>query len=172
MKENSNSELKILADEIREQAAQLKVQGLLSFLYTADIVNRYLDVQLTEFPIGRTGFGILHHLILHSGKMTPTDISKRIFRSPHAVTRAVDTLKKLGFVKRGSTSSDRRVRYVSITKKGLEFIKESMHKGQRGLLQSVFLLNKNQIEELLPILRQVRKDTLKLIDNYTSMLRL
>src|SRR4030043_1876057 len=126
-------ELQSMADAIREQADQLRVLTFLSFIYTADVINRYLDIELARYPIGRTGFSVLHNLVLHGGTMTPTNLSDRIFRSKHAVTRLVDKLEKLGFVKRGNIGSDRRVRTVSITKEGLSFIKEAQTVGQQRL---------------------------------------
>ena len=92
-----SSELQTMADEIREQAAQLRVLTFLSFVYTADVINRYLDITLAKYPVGRTGFSVLHSLVLHGGTMTPTKLSERIFRSKHAITRVVDKLEELGF---------------------------------------------------------------------------
>src|SRR4030065_1038815 len=103
-----------MADAIREQADQLRVLTFLSFIYTADVINRYLDIELARYPIGRTGFSVLHNLVLHGGTMTPTNLSERIFRSKHAVTRVVDKLERLGFVKRGNIGRERRGRKGSI----------------------------------------------------------
>jgi MarR family 2-MHQ and catechol resistance regulon transcriptional repressor len=164
MSEVSNHELQSMANEIREQAAQLRVLTFLSFIYTADVVNRYLDIEVARYPVGRTGFSILHNLVLHGGTMTPTKLSERIFRSKHAVTRVVDNLEKLGFVKRGDIGRDRRVREVSITKKGLAFVKESQAAGQQRighvLLQP---LDHKQIEAMGTMMKQIREHTLNLI---------
>ena len=90
MSKVSNHDIQSMADEIREQAAQLRVLTFLSFIYTSDVVNRYLDIEVARYPVGRTGFSVLHNLVLHGGTMTPTDLSQRVFRSKHAVTRAGD----------------------------------------------------------------------------------
>ena len=155
-----------MADAIREQAEQLRVLTFLSFIYTADVINRYLDIELARYPVGRTGFSVLHNLVLHGGTMTPTKLSERIFRSKHAITRVVDNLEKLGFVKRGNISSDRRVRKVSITKEGLAFVKESQAAGQQRV-GHVLLdpLDQKQTETLRTMMKQIREHTLKLIDN-------
>jgi DNA-binding MarR family transcriptional regulator len=153
-----------MADKIREQAAQLRVLTFLSFVYTADVVNRYLDIEIAEYPVGRTGFSILHNLVLHGGAMTPTNLSERVFRSKHAVTRVVDRLEKLGFVKRGAIGKDRRVRKVHITEEGLAFVKESQAVGQQRM-GNVLLrpLDQEQIKSLDKMMRQIREHTLKLI---------
>ncbi len=164
MSKVSNHELQSMADEIREQAAQLRVLTFLSFIYTADVVNRYLDIEVARYPVGRTGFGVLHNLVLHGGTMMPTNLSERIFRSKHAVTRVVDNLEKLGFVKRDAIGSDRRVRKVSITKEGLAFVKESQAAGQQRLGHMLLKpLNQKQIESLGTMTKQIREHTLNLI---------
>ena len=164
MSKVSNHELKSMAEAIREQADQLRVLTFLSFIYTADVINRYLDIELARYPIGRTGFSVLHNLVLHGGTMTPTTLSERIFRSKHAVTRVVDKLEKLGFVKRGSIGSDRRVRKVSITKEGLAFVKESQAAGQQRVGHVLLHpLDKKQTETLRTMMRQIREHAFKLI---------
>jgi DNA-binding MarR family transcriptional regulator len=164
MSKVSDHELQSMADEIREQAAQLRVLTFLSFIYTSDVVNRYLDIEIARYPVGRTGFSVLHNLVLHGGTMTPTNLSQRIFRSKHAVTRVVDRLERLGFVKRGAIGKDRRVRKVHITKEGLAFVKDSQAAGQQRL-GSVLLnpLDQKQIEALSVMMKQIREHTLKLI---------
>jgi DNA-binding MarR family transcriptional regulator len=164
MSKVSDHELQSMADEIREQAAQLRVLTFLSFIYTSDVVNRYLDIEIASYPVGRTGFSVLHNLVLHGGTMTPTNLSQRIFRSKHAVTRVVDRLERLGFVKRGAIGKDRRVRKVHITKEGLAFVKDSQAAGQQRL-GSVLLnpLDQKQIEALSVMMKQIREHTLKLI---------
>lgn len=164
MSKVSDQDLKTMAEEIREQAAQLRHLTLLSFVYTADVVNRYLDKEVARYPVGRTGFSVLHNLVLHSGTMTPTNLSKRVFRSKHAVTRVVDKLEKLGFVKRDAIGADRRVREVSITKEGLTFVKESRAVGQQRLGHVIFSqLDKKQIESLGDMMRGIREHVLELI---------
>ena len=166
MSKVSNHELQSMADAIREQAAQLRVLTFLSFIYTADVVNRYLDIELARYPVGRTGFSVLHNLVLHGGTMIPTKLSERIFRSKHAVTRVVDKLEKLGFVKRGNIGADRRFRKVSITEEGLEFVKKSQASGQQRLGQILLhTLDRKQMETLHAMMKQIREQALKLIAN-------
>ena len=166
MSKISNDELQSMADEIREQAAQLRVLTFLSFIYTAEVVSRYLDIEVARYPVGRTGFSVLHNLVLHGGTMTPTSLSERIFRSKHAITRVVDKLEKLGFVKRDAIGRDRRVRKVSITKEGLAFVKESQAAGQQRIGHVLLHpLDQKQIEALGVMMKQIREHVLKLIAN-------
>ena len=166
----SNHDIQSMANEIKEQAAQLRVLTFLSFIYTSDVVNRYLDIEVARYPVGRTGFSVLHNLVLHGGTMTPTSLSQRVFRSKHAVTRVVDKLESLGFVKRDAIGADRRVRKVSITKEGLSFVKKSQATGQQRmghvLLSS---LDRKQIESLGEMMKKIREHALTLIDNVKNI---
>lgn len=169
MTESVQNSIEPLALEIRTVAQQMRVSAFLSFIYTADIVNRYLEIELAKQPISRIGFNVLHDLILHGGTMTPTDISKRVFRSRQSVTKTVDTLEKLGLVKREPIGKDRRIRKVSITRKGIELVKSNSAQEQKRISHELFLpLERKQVEELSIALRQVRKQTLTLIHNSQS----
>jgi DNA-binding MarR family transcriptional regulator len=166
-KENVDS----LAEEIRAQARELRVDTLLSFLYTSEIVDKYLDLEIGEQPITRAGFIVLHHLILNNATMIPTDISTKTLRSKHAVTKVIDTLEKQGFVKRTASESggDRRIRRVTITRKGLNLVKKATTGSRERMSQLIFRsLNKDQIKEFNRILKLLRKDTLELIDKSTK----
>jgi len=80
MAKSFENEIKSLANEIRAQGDDLRVGNFLSFIYTSDIVNRYLDTTLRKYGVNRTWMNILHTLITHDGTMTPLLIasSKRV----------------------------------------------------------------------------------------------
>jgi len=165
--ENIKDSMESLANEIRSLAQQMRVSVFLSMIYTADVVNRYLDIALIELPASRTGFNILHNLILRGGTMTPTDISKRIFRSRQGVTKTIDTLEKQGLVKREPIGEDRRTRKVSITREGVKLIKKTSSEGRERISRDILQpLNETQIEDLGTSLRQIRKHVLSLISDY------
>jgi DNA-binding MarR family transcriptional regulator len=164
-KPNSESDIQPLADEIREQASELRGEIFLSFSYTADIFNRNLDIMLAKRNSSRTRFGILHNLVTHGGSMTPTEIAKRVFRSKHAVTRAIDVLEKDGLVRRGTVRGDRRLRKVSITKKGIKLIADNMDDRRESSQRAMSCLTQRQSEELKVILERLRKHLLSMIDD-------
>ena len=168
MTEITDNNIESLAASLRAQRGHLRVDTFLSIVATGDAINRYLDIQLAKQSISRTGFNVLHALILNGGIMTPTNISKRIYRSKHTVTRVIDTLEKQGFVERASIGEDRRNRKVSITKEGFDFI-ESVQDDAQSISTTVFLpLEKKQVEELNKILRRLRKHVRALISYYDS----
>jgi DNA-binding MarR family transcriptional regulator len=155
--------LERLANDIRIQARDLRTDNLRSFLATCDVVNRYADLQIAKFDVSRSGFNILHALILNGGKMRPTEISKELFRSKNSTTRVIDTLEKQGLIKRETQGKDRRTKEVIITEEGLKIAKDGYEAGR--IDKEIFgFLNKEQAEILNEILKETRKHTLTLIE--------
>ena len=164
MRDNFKESIGSMALEIRAQARDLKVDTFLAFIYTSDLVNKYLDIELGSQPLTRAGFNILHILILHEGTMQPTEISKEILRSKHSVSNAIDTLERQGLVKSEVSTRDRRVRKISITRRGLNLVKKATTSSRERLSQNLFRdLDKRQLEQFNTILKKIRRDTLALI---------
>src|SRR3990172_3109353 len=160
--------LETLAKDIQAQAKDLRYDNLLSFAYTADTMHRYLDIVLSKYAIKQTYYNILHSLITRGGVMTPTELSKRVYRSKHAITRAVDTLEREGLVAREGIGIDRRTRKVAITKKGLEAVKKSTPARRTISYDAMSCFNEQQAEEFNASLRQLRKHALDLIEAENS----
>jgi DNA-binding MarR family transcriptional regulator len=160
-KENIDS----MAKEIREQARNIRVDTFLSYIYTSDILNRYLDLLLPDRKVSRAGFNVLHHLILNDGSMIPTDISRKTFRSKYSVTRVIDTLERQGLVKRRPAGKDRRTRRIDITRKGLRAVADASIDSRERISQNVFrILEDQHLVEFNDTLKQVRRHVLGLID--------
>lgn len=151
-----------LAKRLRVQANDLRVDNFLSFIYTSEIVNKYLDTELRKSGLNRTQMSILHILIVHGGTMTPTELSSRILRSKHATTKAVDSLEKLGLTKSARTKHDRRLRKVIITPKGLDCVEETMPIRRKISSKAMQCLNQEESEAFQAILRRFRKHVLNL----------
>jgi len=158
-----------LAGDIKTQASDLKFNSLVSFTRAADIVSRYLDIELRKYgTTKKTNFNILHTLITHGGIMTPTELSRRVFRSKHAITRAVDSLEKEGLVAREGIGSDRRTRMIAITEKGLNLVKQAMPYRQDVSRRAMSCLNEQEAYEFNTILRRFGKHILNLIEGDTG----
>jgi DNA-binding MarR family transcriptional regulator len=154
-----------LASEIREQAGQLGADTFLSFVQVTNIIDRYLDILNTGLPASRTGFDILIALVLHGGTMAPTEISKAVVRSKHTVTRVVDTLEKQGLARRLPLGSDRRVREVSITRKGIGLIRRHSIEIREKIIKQVFepSLDEKLMRELRDLIMRLKEHLLSLI---------
>jgi len=82
-------------------------------------MSRYVLPTLVEEGVGESDFRVLE-VLLHKGPMPVNAIGPKVDLNPGSVSVAVDRLYKKGFVSRLESSSDRRVRTVSLTEKGRE----------------------------------------------------
>jgi DNA-binding MarR family transcriptional regulator len=60
----------------------------------------------------------MNALIVLGGEMSPSEISKWIFRAKHTVTSMLGVLENIGYVKREPNGDDKRSVNIIITKKG------------------------------------------------------
>ena len=161
---SSHSErLDSLAKRLRVQANDLKFDNFLSFVYTSELVNRYLDIELRKFGINRTQMSILHIIIARGGILTPTELSRRITRSKHATTKAVDSLEELGLTRSARTKSDRRLRRVSVTEKGLDLVEKTMSLRHKIGSQAMQCLDHQEAKALQDILTRFRQHVVQLM---------
>lgn len=169
MDNNIKESVESMAKEIRSQAQTMKVDTFLAYLYTADIIDKYLHCVMGDQKVSRAGFNILHNLILNDGTMLPSKLSRKTLRSKYAVTRAIDTLEKQCLVKRVRTGQDHRTRRINITRKGLDVVKNATIDSREHISQAIFrTLEKKQTEELNTTLKTLRRHVLTLIDEIES----
>jgi len=180
MVKNLKKTVDSLAADIRTQSNQLEINTFLSLLYTADIIGRYVDIEIAKhtmhlkgYNLSRAGYNILDILILNGGTMIPTKISKKIFRSKHTVTIIIDTLEKRGLVKRESVRADRRMKNISITEEGVDLIRRtSFAEGRKDISHQVLMpIDKKQTEMLNNILRLIRKHVTALVQRNGKSLK-
>ena len=165
MDSNIKVNIKSMARDIRTQAQTMKVDTFLAFIYTSEIIDKYLHILLSDQQVSQAGFTILHHLILNDGTMLPTEISKKALRSKYAITRAIDTLEKQGLVQRQTVGKDRRTRRINITRKGLNSVKNATINSRERISQDIFqAFNQEQILELNKTLKTLRRHVLSLIE--------
>jgi hypothetical protein len=134
---------------IKRQHAEIKTDTFLKFLATLDLFSRYLDLQYTSKNATRSGFNVLNTLILSGGTMSPTEISKILFRSKNAIPANID----------------RRRIEVHITEKGLAVSeKESIIVRERLGSRAFGVLTQEEFECLHRILEKLIQNTKTLID--------
>ncbi len=164
MTDNFTEKIEDLANEIREQVNRLSVDNFITFLHTADIMERYVDNEMQKVGINRTHLSLLNHLIVLGGKATPTELSKRVYRSKHAITRAVDTLEKEGLVIREGIGEDRRNRRVAITVKGLNFVKRMVPVREEIGSRIMSPLNETEAKQFSATLKRLRRHMVNLME--------
>ncbi|MCZ7662785.1 MAG: MarR family transcriptional regulator [Thermoleophilia bacterium] len=134
----------------------VKFDSLLLLLYAAEVVNRYMESRMKEFGHDQTRLNILYLLVASGGTLTPTDISEKVYRSKHAITRAIDILEKDELVRRERSPSDRRSINVTISEKGIDLVRRSLPKVQQASAIATSCLTNRQVEELKSTTRKLR----------------
>jgi DNA-binding MarR family transcriptional regulator len=162
-------ELDTLAREIRLFSGEMRHDTWLSIITTADAVNRYLIIKLRRARSHSTRYGILNALVTHEQSMTPTALSKAVFRSKYNVSRVVDKLERDGLVEKHSLSADRRVRKIDITPRGVNFIRETIPERRKIGEEVTSVLSRDEIATLRDILKRLRRHLNNLISKETTV---
>ena len=159
----SDTAISELAKELKKQHHQLKTSTFLSLLVLADIITRFLDSSRAEKQITGAAFNVLNTLILCKGSAFPTEISKRLFRSKHSVSKVIYTLEKHGLVTVRPLGEDRRKREVRITDKGIEATNKGSIYLRKRVGEEIFsILTDEEMRFLNGILTRIRRHTLSL----------
>jgi DNA-binding MarR family transcriptional regulator len=169
-KTNLNGRLDVVSARLKAQEKDIIMDNFLSFVHTSDMVLNYLDGEIRKTGLNRTQLSILTSLVINGGTMMPTQLSRIVLRSKYATIKAIDGLEKLKITKseRAKLSSreksDRRLRKVTITEKGLELLENTM--SSRHQLGSNIMgnLSKKESAELKSILFHMRKHLLDQIN--------
>lgn len=138
-----------------------KTKIVMSMMRTADILNRYLEIELAKHGSNPTRFATMNALFVHGGTMTPTAISKWLFRTKHSITSMLDRLDKIGLIRRERSARDGRSVNVSITDKGWKSTKKMIQVANRISEGSLSCFNQDELEILMALLKRLRKHVLK-----------
>jgi MarR family transcriptional regulator, 2-MHQ and catechol-resistance regulon repressor len=103
----------------RQNKAPEAIHAWLIMLKVLQSMGRYLRPSMSDQGLGESDFRVLE-VLLHKGPMPVNAVGPKVDLNPGSVSVAVDRLYKKGLVSRVDSSSDRRVRTVSLTEKGRE----------------------------------------------------
>ena len=155
--EEIQQDIAALSKEISLLSREMGHDTFLSIITAADVVNRYLVIKLRRARSHSTRYAILNALVTHGGNMTPMALSKATFRSKYDITRVVDKLQRDGLVERHSSNADHRVKNITITPKGIDFIRKTIPERREIAFEVTSFLNQEEMEALGNILRRLRK---------------
>jgi MarR family transcriptional regulator, 2-MHQ and catechol-resistance regulon repressor len=124
-------------------------------------MSHYVFPTIPEEGLGESDFRVLE-VLLHKGPMPVNAIGPKVDLNPGSVSVAVDRLHKQGFVSRTESSRDRRVRTVSLTKKGRQmFI--PLFRRHAALIKRAFQdVSSQELRQLELILKKIGKRTERL----------
>ena len=139
---------------------QKKTKAVMSIVRTHDVINRFLEIELGKYGSNPSRFAVMNALLLHDGKMTPTEISKWIFRAKHTVTSMLKALEKIGYIERAGNDNDRRSVDIVLTERGWRSTDNMLPFAEEISKKMLFTLDEKEIDALLDILKKIRKHLL------------
>ena len=170
MSEDYDNMVESIASELRDEAKNLSVDAFVEVFYTLDFLDTLVSIAFRKYSLNQSRLGILYYLVSNGGSMKPSDLSRKTVRPKQTITSAVDSLEKAGLVTRELISEDRRARKVKITRKGLELVKETIPDRRQLILAAMSSLNQEEKEQLSTILKKLRRDVRKQIENSTRQI--
>lgn len=130
-----------------------KVKATLNILYTANWISSQQNAFFKPFGLSPQQFNILR-ILRGAGKPIKVQTVKErmIERSPNA-TRLMDKLCAKNLINRSHCSTDRRVVFVEINKKGLDLLEEISKHMNNDLLKNLSESEAKQLSDLLDKIR-------------------
>jgi len=141
---------------------------LLSVLTSYEVLGRYLEMKLRPYDATLIRFNIMSTLFKNGGEMTPSEISETVFREKNSITAVINTLERQGVVRREPSTDDRRSVKVVITDKGWKEANRLNPIAQELSREALSCINKDQIEELVGIMRTMRESLLERISKSSA----
>ena len=141
---------------------------LLSVLTSYEVLGRYLEVGLRPYDATLIRFNIMSTLFKNGGEMTPSEIAESVFREKNSITAAINTLERQGVVRREPSTDDRRSVKVVITDKGWKEANRLNPIAQELSREALSCIEKDQIEELVNIMRTMRESLLPRISKSSA----
>jgi DNA-binding MarR family transcriptional regulator len=144
--------------EIKDVGKAIKSREFTYIANFADVVNRFVDILLFgKESIFRLRWGAMSFLIVKGGSLSPSQLSQLLFRSKNSITKVVDSLEKDGLIIRTRVNKDRRTIRIKITLTGLEFVKQTLLKGDILTQEVLSCLSKDERKVLVNLIRKMRR---------------
>ena len=99
-------------------------------------------------------WSVLYHLWKKDG-LSQQELCNATFRDKPSITRLVDNLEKLQFVKRVASASDRRINMIYLTRQGIKLQEESMELAEETLNEALVGISPANVNLCKEILQQV-----------------
>lgn len=114
----------------------------------------YVEQSVASQGLCLSDFMVLE-VLLHKGPMTISEIGQKVLLANASMTSAVDRLEQKALVLRETSSSDRRVRIVTLTKQGRTFISELYKRHVADLETLTGVLTVKEKDQLRMLLKKL-----------------
>ena len=104
-------------------------------------------------------------VLLHKGPLPVNAIGQRVLLTSGSITTAVDRLEKKGLVRRESSTSDRRIRMVHLTREGQSLIEGIFERHQQALALATSGVTDEENKILIGLLKKLGMQARQLLEN-------
>jgi DNA-binding MarR family transcriptional regulator len=153
-----------LKEELKTNAefASIQHEVFLSLLVTVDRLSRRHSEFMAEYGVSQKQYNILRILRGAGSQGIPVmEIGRRMIEKSPDVSRIIDRLIDLGFVKRRRQRNDRRVVIVTITDKGLHLLSKMDIPVREEVVNALRHVPESDLKQLSSLLEQVRDSIYK-----------
>ena len=149
----------------RITTGDIRVDTLIAFLRVADILDKYLEIELEHYPLSRTEYVLMIVLKLYSGRMRPTDLSNHVFRARHTISRLINSLEKKELIRREIDSQDHRSLQACLTARGWEMVEQVWLARQNIAQRAMSCFGQQEIDRIKDDLNMLREHLLPILIN-------
>ena len=135
-----------------------QVHLLLWLLAFTNVLDKYTDGEMGKIDNNWTGFNILINLLEYPHGISQQGIAKLIGRTKQAIVVAIDKLEDKGYVKRGENKDDRRVNFIRITPKGIDYLNNVFPHTLAMCNEALSLLGEVEMEQMLHLTIKITKN--------------
>ena len=129
---------------------------------------RYVELELSKVGSSTTRFGVMNALVVHNGTMTPTGLSKWMFRAKHTITSMLGVLERIGYVRRQANEHDRRSVNIVVTEKGWAATNRMTPLAETLSTRALSCFNEEELNTLMALLKTFRRHLLFQINSNTK----
>lgn len=136
---------------------RLNNTGVRRLINVSEAIIKTADRFFAKFGVTTAQYDILAILKYSERKLTQSDLGINRVVSRSNITGILDRLERIGMAKREGSADDRRVKYISITKKGLDLIEKVESKYFDNVKKLVWFLDEKDKKELVEILGRLER---------------
>lgn len=164
----------LVTDKLKKQERELQIKIFRDFLTTSHIVEKYVEIieeAKGAINYNRTEKLIMFLILLKRDYMTPTEISKITFRPIDTINKSIDGLNNKGVIRSSQSKTDRRVRKIILTEKGLELAEQFLPIRKDVFREATSCFNNDELKIFDSFLKRLREQMVSVMQKNSDKSR-
>jgi len=124
-----------------------------------DLMVAAKDSDLRQHNITVRQLAILDIISTLGGKVTPTELSTKIFRRPHSVSNLITRMENRGLVRRTINPDVKNRINITLTDKGKRILEDSIEPDT--VPEIISCLSEQEIQQLISMLKRIRSSAVE-----------